>query len=153
MVAGDRRRRRSPAGGRRAGQEDRPAYLEVSCLAQLGFAAKIHPIGTTQARCREAIALAERYGWGSEWVIAPALLTLAAAVIWTGDLDQGERWLQRAGQALKADTGPDIRLLMHIVSGMLQAGRGRLDEALERSSTRPNGCDGSWWVPTPWRAR
>jgi LuxR family maltose regulon positive regulatory protein len=106
-------------------------YVEVSCLAQLGFAAKIHPIGTTQARCREAIALAERYGWGSESVIAPALLTLAAAVIWTGDLDQGERWLQRAGQALKADTGPDIRLLTHIASGMLQAGRGRLDEALE----------------------
>jgi LuxR family maltose regulon positive regulatory protein len=106
-------------------------YLEVGCLAQLGFAAKIHPIGTTQARCREAIALAEQYGWGSEWVIAPALLTLAAAVIWTGDLDQGEQWLQRAELALQADTGPDIRLLMHVVSGMLEAGRGRLQEALE----------------------
>jgi LuxR family maltose regulon positive regulatory protein len=106
-------------------------YLEVGCLAQLGFASKIHPITTTQARCREAITLAERYGWGSEWVIAPALLTLAAAVIWTGDLNQGERWLQRAARALHADTGPDIRLLMHIVSGMLQAGRGRLPEALE----------------------
>jgi LuxR family transcriptional regulator, maltose regulon positive regulatory protein len=106
-------------------------YLEVGCLAQLGFASKIHPIATTQARCREAIAVAEGYGWGSEWVIAPALLTLAAAVIWTGDLDQGERWLQRAAQTLQADTGPDIRLLMHIVSGMLQAGRGHLHEALE----------------------
>jgi LuxR family maltose regulon positive regulatory protein len=106
-------------------------YLEVGCLAQLGFAAKIHPIATTQARCREAIALAEQYGWGSEGVIAPALLTLAAAVIWTGDLDQGERWLQRAARAMQADTGPDIRLLMHIVSGMLQAGRGHLHEALE----------------------
>jgi LuxR family maltose regulon positive regulatory protein len=106
-------------------------YVEVGCLAQLGFAAKIHPIATTQARCREAIALAERYGWGSEWVIAPALLTLAAAMIWTGDLDEGERWLQRAGQALQADTGPDIRLLTHIVRGMLEAGRGRLHEALE----------------------
>jgi len=106
-------------------------YLEVGCLAQLGFASKIHPVATTQARCREAITLAERYGWGSEWVIAPALLTLAAAVIWTGDLNQGEQWLQRAEQALQADTGPDIRLLMHIVSGMLQAGRGRLHEAFE----------------------
>jgi LuxR family maltose regulon positive regulatory protein len=106
-------------------------YLEVGCLAQLGFASKIRPIATTQARCREAITLAERYGWGSEWVVAPALLTLAAAVIWTGDLNQGERWLQRAARALQADTGPDIRLLMHITTGMLQAGRGRLDEALE----------------------
>ncbi len=29
-------------------------YLEVSCLAQLGFASKIRPFATTQARCREA---------------------------------------------------------------------------------------------------
>jgi LuxR family maltose regulon positive regulatory protein len=40
-------------------------YLEVGSLAQLGFASKIHPFGTTQRRCREAIALAERYGWGA----------------------------------------------------------------------------------------
>ena len=39
-------------------------YLEVSCLAQLGFASKIHSFAATQRRCREAIALAERYGWG-----------------------------------------------------------------------------------------
>ncbi len=62
-------------------------------------------------------------------MIAPALLTLAASMILTGDLDEGERWLQRAGRALEADTGPGIMLLAHIVSGMLQAGRGRLDEA------------------------
>ena len=41
-------------------------YLEVACLAQLGFASKVHPFATTQARCREAIALAEHYGWGTD---------------------------------------------------------------------------------------
>ena len=92
-------------GAALAKQIGRP-YLEVSCLAQLGFAAKIHPFGTIQGRCREAIALAERYGWGAERVIAPALITLAGAMIWTGDFDQGERWLQRAGQALKPTPGP-----------------------------------------------
>jgi LuxR family transcriptional regulator, maltose regulon positive regulatory protein len=106
-------------------------YLEVGCLAQLGFASKIHPFATTQERCREAIAAAGRYGWGAEPVIAPALLTLAASLIYTGDLDEGERWLQRAGQALRTDTGPGIRLLAHIAGGMLQAGRGRLPEAVE----------------------
>ena len=45
---------------------------------------KIHPFATTQARCREAIALAERYGWGAEPVIAPALMTLAGTMVWTG---------------------------------------------------------------------
>jgi LuxR family transcriptional regulator, maltose regulon positive regulatory protein len=106
-------------------------YLEVSCLAQLGFASKIHPFAVTQGRCREAIAAAERYGWGAEPMVAPALLTLAASMIFTGDFDEGERWLQRAARALEADTGPGIRLLTHIVSGMLQAGRGRLHEAVE----------------------
>jgi LuxR family maltose regulon positive regulatory protein len=105
-------------------------YVEVSCLAQLGFASKIRPFATAQQRCREAITLAERYGWGTEWVIAPALITLAGTLIWTGEFDEGERWLQRALQARQADTGPDIRLLLHHSAGMLQACRGRHHEAL-----------------------
>src|SRR5690348_8425521 len=105
---------------RRAG---RP-YLEVGCLSELGFSSKIHPFAVVQERCREAIAAAERHGWGREPVIVPALLTLAASMIFTGDLDEGERWLQRAGPALEADAGPGIRLLAHIVNGMLQTGRG-----------------------------
>jgi LuxR family transcriptional regulator, maltose regulon positive regulatory protein len=109
-------------------------YLEVRCLAQLAFASKIRPFATTQRRCREAIALAERHGWGAEPMIAPALITLAANLVWTGELDEGERWLQRTARALQTDTGPDIRLLVHIVSGMLQACRGRHHEALQEFS-------------------
>src|SRR5205807_10598334 len=71
-------------------------YLEVGCLAQLGFASifhgaampKIRSFATTQRRCREAIA--ERHGWGTEPVIAPALIMLAATLIWTGEFDEGE---------------------------------------------------------------
>jgi LuxR family transcriptional regulator, maltose regulon positive regulatory protein len=106
-------------------------YLEVGCLAQLGFASKIHPFATTQARCREAIALADRYGWGAEPVIAPALITLAGALVWTGEFDEGERWLRRTERALQTDTGPDIRLLLHQTAGILDAGRGRRQEALK----------------------
>jgi LuxR family transcriptional regulator, maltose regulon positive regulatory protein len=106
-------------------------YIEVGCLSELGFASKIHSFATTQRRCREAIAAAERHGWGAEPVIAPALLTLAASMIYTGDFDEGERWLRRTRGALEADAGPGIRLLAHIGNGMLQAGRGRLHEAVE----------------------
>ena len=109
-------------------------YLEVGCLAQLAFASKIHPFATTQARCREAIALAERYGWGAEPVIAPALITLASTMVWTGRFDEAEPWLLRTARALQTDTGPDIRLLVHIVNGMLQASRGRHHEAFEEFS-------------------
>ena len=109
-------------------------YLEVGCLAQLGFASKIHPFAITQRRCREAIALADRYGWGAEPIVAPALITLAGTTVWTGEFDEGELWLRRTARALQTDTGPGIRLLVHIVSGMLQAGRGRHHEALEEFS-------------------
>jgi LuxR family maltose regulon positive regulatory protein len=105
-------------------------YLEVACLAQLGFASKIRPFGTTRRRCREAIALADRHGWGADPIVAPALVTLAANLAWTGEFDEGDRWLQRTTRALQTDSGPGIRLLVHIASGMLQAGRGRHHEAL-----------------------
>ena len=114
-------------------------YLEVGCLAQLGFAyifdgaamPEVDAFAATQRRCREAIALAERYGWGTEPVIAPALMTLAGTMVWLGEFDEGERWLRRTERALQTDTGPDIRLLLHQTAGMLHAGRGRRREALE----------------------
>ena len=109
-------------------------YLEVGCLAQLAFASKIHPFATTQRRSREAIALAEQYGWGAEPVIAPALITLASTMVWTGKFDEAERWLLRSIRALQTDTGPDIRLLVHIVNGMLQASSGCHHEAFEEFS-------------------
>jgi LuxR family transcriptional regulator, maltose regulon positive regulatory protein len=117
-----------------ARQIGRP-YLEVACLAQLGFASKVRAFAITRQRCREAIALAERYGWSAEPVIAPALITLSGALVWTGDFDEGERWLDYAVEALQAESGPDIRLLLHHGGGMLQACRGRHQQALEEFST------------------
>jgi LuxR family transcriptional regulator, maltose regulon positive regulatory protein len=114
-------------------------YLEVGCLAQLAFAYIFHSaampksdsFAATQRRCREAIALAERYGWGAEPVVAPALMTLAGTMVFLGEFDEGERWLRRTERALQADTGPDIRLLLHQTAGILNASRGRRHEALQ----------------------
>jgi LuxR family maltose regulon positive regulatory protein len=116
-----------------ARQIGRP-YLEVACLAQLAFASKIEPFATTRKRCMEAIALAEHHGWGAEPVIAPALVNLAGALIWTGEFDEGDRWLQRAARALETDTAPSIRLLLHMGTGMLLSSRRRLREALAEYS-------------------
>src|SRR5258705_4288864 len=125
--------RRLREGAALAREIGRP-YLEVGCLAQLAFASKIRPLAAIQRRCREAIALAERHGWGAEPVIAPALMTLAVTMAWLGDFDGGERWLRRTRQALQTDTGPDIRLLLRQAAGILHAGRGRHHEALEEFS-------------------
>ena len=109
-------------------------YLEVACLAELAFASKIEPFATTRRRCREAIALAEQHGWGAEPVIAPALVNLAGALIWAGEFDEADRWLRRAARALETDTGPLIRLLLHLGTGMLLSGRRRQREALAEYS-------------------
>jgi LuxR family transcriptional regulator, maltose regulon positive regulatory protein len=110
-------------------------YLEVGCLAQLGFASKVRPNAITQQRCREAIAVADLHGWGAEPVIAPALITLSGALVWTGNFDEGERWLDNAVEALQADTGPDIRLLLYHGGGTLQAALGHYQLALEKFRT------------------
>jgi LuxR family transcriptional regulator, maltose regulon positive regulatory protein len=121
-------------GAALARQIGRP-YLEVGCLSQLGFASKVRSFVITKQRCREAIALAERYGWSREPVIAPAMITLSGALVWTGDFEEGERWLDRAVVALRADGGPDIRLLLHLGAGMLQVCRGHHQQALAKFST------------------
>ena len=135
-------------------------YLEVGCLAQLGFASATGSLATARARCREAIALAERHGWATQPVVAPALLTLAEKTIWIGELGDGERWLRRAERALEADDAPGIRLRLHLVTGMLHAGRGCLQEALEEfraagrlepqlaSSLGPGGQVTGWTLAT-----
>ena len=119
-------RRAPPWPGRSAGPTSKSPAWPSS-----GSRRRIRSFATAQQRCREAIALAERHGWGAEPVIAPALVTLAGNLIWTGEFDEGERWLQRTARALQTDAGPDIRLLLHLATGMLHAGRGRHHEALE----------------------
>ena len=132
-------------------------YLEVACLAELAFASKIEPFATTRRRCREAIALAEQHGWGAEPVISPALVNLAGALIWTGEFDEGDYWLQRAARAVETDTGPVIRLLLHIGTGALLAGRRRLREALaefiavEHLQTQLEGSHALAGQLTSWR--
>jgi len=106
-------------------------YLEVACLAHLGFAATSHSFAMARQRCEEAIVVAARYGWEAEAVIAPALATLANALAWTGRFDLAEHWLDRARRATRADGEPGIRLLVCLTAAILQAGRGHPDRALE----------------------
>ncbi|MEN3305952.1 MAG: LuxR family transcriptional regulator, maltose regulon positive regulatory protein [Micromonosporaceae bacterium] len=105
-------------------------YLEVACLAHLGFAAIGRSFAQAQQHCQDAIALAARHGWNAEPVIAPAQATLAGILIWTGEFDHGEQWLDRARRATRAGGEPGIRLLIHLISALLPAGRGQYREAL-----------------------
>jgi LuxR family maltose regulon positive regulatory protein len=106
-------------------------YLEVACLANLGFASTIHSFNLARQRCEEALALAARHGWDAEPVTAPALATLANALIWTGEFDRGEQWLDRARRATQSSGEPGVRLLVRLTSAILHAARGHHRQALE----------------------
>ena len=60
--------------------------------------------------------------------------TSPCGLIWAGEFDEGEHWLQRTARALETDTGPGIRLLLHMAIGMLLAVRRRFREALAEYS-------------------
>jgi LuxR family maltose regulon positive regulatory protein len=105
-------------------------YLEVACLAHLGFAATGHSLAQARRHCEEAIAEAARHGWDAEPVIAPAQVTLAGILIWTGEFDHGEQWLNRARHATRGGGEPGLRLFVHLISAILPAARGRHREAL-----------------------
>ena len=117
-------------GAALAGRIGRP-YLEVACLAHLGFASTIHSFAVARQRCEEAIALAARHGWDAEPVTAPALAALANALIWTGQFDLAEHWLDGARRATQADGEPGIRLLVCLTSAIIQSARGHHLRALE----------------------
>ena len=111
-------------------RENGHPYLEVSCLAQLAFASKIHRLATTRRRCSDAIVRAEQLGWGAEPILAPAFVVGAGAMALAGDFDGAQRSLERATRVLRSDGGPGITLLLRIGEGMLHAGRGHLPEAV-----------------------
>ena len=124
-------------------RELRRPYLEIGCLTELGSLSEPHSFETARRYCHEAIALADRHGWGAEPVIASALIVLADTMIWRGEFDEGERWLQRAARAVQADDGPGIRFRLHLKFGMLHIGRGHLPKRL-RSLKPPNVSNLSW---------
>jgi LuxR family maltose regulon positive regulatory protein len=106
-------------------------YLEVACLAHLGFAATSRSFAMARQRSEEAIMVAARHGWEAEAVTAPALAALANALIWTGQFDVAEQWLDRARRATQADGEPGIRLLVCLTSAILEAARGQCHRALD----------------------
>jgi LuxR family maltose regulon positive regulatory protein len=118
-------------GAKLARRLGRP-YLEAGCLSHAGFAGHGQSLAKGNEDCREAIRLAEAHGWDTDHVTAPALAALGGALVFSGELREAERLLDRAELALRADVEPATELLLHLARGMLEAGLGRYEEALAR---------------------
>ena len=64
-------------------------------------------------------------------MLAPAFGAVASIEVWTGEFEEGERWLRRGWEVVQADIDPAAAVLLHLVTGMLHAGRGEHQSALE----------------------
>src|SRR5260370_35990708 len=64
-------------------------------------------------------------------MLAPALGGVACISVWMGEFEEGERWLRRGWEVVQADIDPAAAVLLHMVTGMLHAGRGEHQSALE----------------------
>ena len=104
-------------------------YIEVACRAYQAFPSV--SLETARERGRHAFALAERYGLSDRPVLAPALGAVASIELWMGEFEEGERWLRRGWEVVQADIDPAAAVLLHLVTGMLHAGRREHQSALE----------------------
>jgi LuxR family maltose regulon positive regulatory protein len=106
-------------------------YLEVACRSHQGFPSRLVSVSTARERGRQAVALAERYGLDDRPILAPALGAVGGMAIWMGEFDEGERWLRRAWEVAEVHVDPAVAVLLHVATGMLHAGRGQHQSALE----------------------
>ena len=106
-------------------------YIEVACRAYRAFPSTHVSLASARERGRHAVALAERYGLSDRPVLAPTLGALASIAVWMGEFEEGEHWLRRGWEVVQADVDPAVAVLLHMVTGMLHAGRGEKQSALE----------------------
>ena len=106
-------------------------YLEVACRAHQGFPSKLVSVASARERGRQAVALAEHHGFGDRPILAPALGAVGGMAIWMGEFDEGERWLRRAWEVAEPHADPAAAVFLHVATGMLHAGRGQHQSALE----------------------
>jgi LuxR family maltose regulon positive regulatory protein len=106
-------------------------YLEVACRAHQIFPTTRVSLASARERGRQAVALAERYGFGDRPILATALGAVAFWAIWMGEFDEGESALRRAWEVAEPQIEPPAAALLHLVTGQLRAARGQHQTALE----------------------
>jgi LuxR family transcriptional regulator, maltose regulon positive regulatory protein len=112
-------------------------YLEIGCLAHLGFAAPLSggPVSAGLELAHQAIVAAEAHGWGADPVVAAADAMSGLGLVWLGRFAEAEEHLSRAHQALRLDGEPGTELVVHYARGLLRFAFARLEEALDAFRT------------------
>ena len=117
------------SGIRLARRIGRP-YLEFTGLAYQSAVDFYRSFERSAERATAAVELARRHGWSNEPAFGAACLVLGSSLLWQGQLDEAEPWIQRAESTLRAETHPVPRLSTLGLRGVLELARGQDAEAL-----------------------
>jgi LuxR family transcriptional regulator, maltose regulon positive regulatory protein len=112
-----------------ARQGGRP-YLEFTGLAYQVPHEFYHSFARAVERGRQAVELAERHGWADDPAVAIACSVVAVVLVWQGQPDEAEPWVQRAERTLTAETQPAAVLGIRYLRGTLELERDRNAAAL-----------------------
>jgi LuxR family maltose regulon positive regulatory protein len=112
-----------------AQQIGRP-YLEFASLVHWARAEMARSFALVLEPSRQAIELARQHGWTDDPLTGNAYLSLGAALVWRGRLEEAEPWIQRAQRAVREEAEPAAALGLHYVRGQFELARGREKDAL-----------------------
>ena len=108
----------------------RRPYLEFTGLAYQAPHEFYHSLARAAERGRQAVQLAGRHGWTRDPAAGMACMVVAVVLVWQGQADEAEPWVQRAERTLTADTQPAAVLTIRTTRGTLELERGRNAAAL-----------------------
>jgi LuxR family maltose regulon positive regulatory protein len=112
-----------------ARQIGRP-YLEFTGLAHQATVEVYRSFARAAELGMQAAELAGRHGWSDEPLAGTAYLALGAVLVWQGQPEEAEPWLERAERGLRAETEPAAGQAVYFIRGLLELARGREADAV-----------------------
>jgi len=128
-AAGEDAGRYLQAGVTLARQIHRP-YLEFIGLAHQSAAYFYESFERSAETAKAAVELGRLNGWTNEPAFGVACMLVGGVLVFRGQLDEAELWVQRAERTLKAETHPVFGLSIRALRGDLELARGQNSEAL-----------------------
>jgi LuxR family maltose regulon positive regulatory protein len=105
-------------------------YLEFTGLAYQAVIERIWSYARAAECSRQAIGLAEQHGWTGEPAAGNAYVVTGSVLVWQGQLEEAEGWVQRAERTVRSEAEPAVGVRVHYIRGLVELARGHDADAL-----------------------
>jgi LuxR family maltose regulon positive regulatory protein len=105
-------------------------YLEFIGLAHQSAANFYGSFERSAETAKAAVEIGRLNGWSNEPAFGVACMLVGGMLVFRGQLDEAEPWVQRAERTLRAETHPVFGLTIRTLRGDLELARGQYSEAV-----------------------